>query len=179
MQRCSWANGSDLLLRQYHDEEYGKVKSSDRELFEKLCLECFQAGLSWRTVLYKRKALRECFSDFDAACVSAMTEADIVLLMQDERIIRCRRKIEAVIANARQQASMFSVPGSFKAYVYRFTSGEALSRDLKQRGYRFTGPVICEAFLMSVGAIEGHEQLCDFYGGEGYHAGISDTQSSR
>lgn len=166
MQRCSWASSSDSLLRQYHDEEYGNIKNSDRELFEKLCLECFQAGLSWRTVLYKREALRQCFLGFYEAHVSAMTQADVDSLMQDARIIRCRRKIEAVIANARRQAALFCAPGSFQAYVYGYNSGEALSKDLKLKGYRFVGPVICEAFLQSVGAIEGHEEHCDLYKGE-------------
>lgn len=155
------------MLRQYHDEEYGRIKNSDCELFEKLCLECFQAGLSWRTVLYKRDALRQRFFAFDAASMASMTQADVDALMQDERIIRCRRKIEAVIANARRQDMLFSVPGSFHAYVYSFDSGHALSRDLKQKGYRFTGPVICEAFLQSVGAIEGHEEQCDQFQGRG------------
>lgn len=166
MQRCGWANSSDALLCQYHDDEYGKVKHSDRELFEKLCLECFQAGLSWRTVFYKRDALRERFMNFDPAHVAVMTFTDVESLMQDERIIRCRRKIEAVIANAQRQIALFSSSGSFTAYVYSFTSGEALSRDLKQKGYRFAGPVICEAFLQSVGATQGHEQQCFLYEGE-------------
>jgi DNA-3-methyladenine glycosylase I len=165
MQRCGWANGSDELLRRYHDEEYGRVKKSDRELLEKLCLECFQAGLSWRTVLHKREALRQQFYDFDIARVAAMTEADVERLMQDERIIRCRRKIEAVIQNARRQAALFCASGSFQAYVYGFESGEALSKDLKRKGYRFAGPVICEAFLQSVGAVEGHEKHCLLFGG--------------
>ncbi len=166
MQRCSWANSSDTLLCQYHDDEYGRIKHSDRELFEKLCLECFQAGLSWRTVLYKRGALRQRFFDFDPVRMAAMSPADVDLLMTDAQIIRCRRKIEAVIENARLQNKLFCEPGSFKAYVYGFDSGETLSRSLKQWGYRFAGPVICEAFLQSVGAIEGHEQQCDQFGGE-------------
>lgn len=166
MQRCGWASGSDELLRIYHDEEYGRVKPDDRELFEKLCLECFQAGLSWRTVLVKREALRECFLGFSPERVAGMGEADVERIMRDERVIRCRRKIEAVIANARRQAALFCMPGSFQAYVYGFESGEALSKDLKRKGYAFAGPVICESFLQSVGAIEGHEKHCFLFGGE-------------
>jgi DNA-3-methyladenine glycosylase I len=165
MQRCSWADGSDEVLRRYHDEEYGRRKHGDTALFEKLCLECFQAGLSWRTVLYKREALRQCFFGFDAARMAAMTLDDTETLMGDVRIIRCRRKIEAVIANARRQVELFAAPGSFEAYVYGFNSGEALSKDLKRLGYAFAGPVICEAFLQSVGAIEGHEPHCELHGG--------------
>ena len=165
MQRCGWASVNDTALCNYHDEEYGRRKDSDAELFEKLCLECFQAGLSWRTVLIKRDALRQLFFDFDAAGMADMTEADVARLMEDARIIRCRRKIEAVIQNARLQTALFASPGSFAAYVYGFESGEALSKDLKRLGYRFAGPVICEAFLQSVGATEGHEPQCDLYGG--------------
>ncbi len=156
-----------MLLRQYHDEEYGRKKHGDAALFEKLCLECFQAGLSWRTVLYKRDALRECFYSFDAARVAAMTEDDVAALMGDARIIRCRRKMEAVIHNAQRHLVLFPEEGSFSAYVYEHSSGEALSADLKRLGYRFAGPVICEAFLMSVGATEGHEPQCFMAGVSG------------
>ncbi len=166
MQRCGWASGNDELLQKYHDEEFGRRKHSDRELFEKLCLECFQAGLSWRTVLYKRDALRQRFYDFNAARVAAMTPYDIDSLMDDARIIRCRRKIEAVVRNAARQTALFPSPGNFCAYVYGFNSGEALSKELKRLGYAFVGPTICEAFLQSVGAVEGHEPDCDFYGGD-------------
>ena len=165
MQRCGWASGNDEMLRRYHDEEYGRCKHGDIALFEKLCLECFQAGLSWRTVLYKREALRQCFFGFDAARMAAMTQNDIDRLMGDERIIRCRRKIEAVIRNARRQVELFAALGSFETYVYGFGSGESLSKDMKRLGYAFAGPTICEAFLQSVGAMEGHEPQCELFGG--------------
>ena len=178
MKRCGWADGPDALLRAYHDEEFGKKKCSDTALFEKLCLEMFQAGLSWRTVLYKREAFREVFLGFDAGRVARMTEADADALMADKRIVRNRRKIDAVIRNAGRLLEQFERPGSFMEYVYGFDSGIALCRDLKRRGFAFVGPTICESFLGSVGAIEAHEPGCDFRGGyKGgvENAGISDA----
>jgi DNA-3-methyladenine glycosylase I len=164
MKRCGWAADNDFLLREYHDNEYGKLKSGDVALFEKLCLECFQAGLSWRTVLYKREALRQCFFDFEPQKVAEMTQDDISLLMDNRDIIRNRRKIEAVINNARTHLKEFSEEGTFTNYVYSCKDGVILSDDLKRRGYRFAGPVICESFLMSVGAMEGHEEGCSLFG---------------
>lgn len=163
MNRCGWASGSDELMRDYHDNEFGRRKNSDMALFEKLCLECFQAGLSWRTVLYKRKAFRRAFFGFDPGQISHMTQDDADALMQNSAIIRNRLKIEATIHNARLHLTQFSIEGSFADYVYGFTDGAALCRDLKKRGYRFLGPTICDSFLGSVGAIEGHEPGCDLY----------------
>lgn len=165
MNRCGWASGSDELMRDYHDNEFGRRKNSDMALFEKLCLECFQAGLSWRTVLYKREAFRCAFHGFDPGQVALMTQDDIERLMQDSAIIRNRLKIEAAIHNARLHLIQFPTENSFAAYVYSFTDGDALCRDFKKRGYRFLGPTICESFLGSVGAIEGHEPCCDLYKG--------------
>jgi len=163
MKRCRWAQGDEKLM-QYHDCEYGKKKGNDDELFEKLCLECFQAGLSWRTVLYKREALRKRFYGFKPERIILIGDEEIREMMNDESLIRNRRKIEAVIENAGLQAALFPDEGSFSSYVYSFGSGAALSQDLKRKGYRFAGPVICESFLMSVGAIEGHEPQCFLYG---------------
>jgi len=165
MNRCRWADGSDELMRHYHDNEFGKRKNSDKALFEKLCLECFQAGLSWRTVLYKRGALRNAFYGFDPLQVSRMTQEDAERLLQNSAIIRNRRKIDATIHNARLHVAQFPTEGSFTAYVYGFTDGSALCGDLKKRGFRFLGPTICDSFLGSVGAIEGHEPCCDLCNG--------------
>lgn len=165
MNRCFWASGNDALMRDYHDNEFGQRKNSDIALFEKLCLECFQAGLSWRTVLYKREAFRHAFHGFDPGLVAVMTQDNVETLMQDSRIIRNRLKIEAAIHNARLHLIQFPEEGNFAAYVYSFTDGTALCRDFKKRGYRFLGPTICESFLGSVGAIEGHEPGCDLYKG--------------
>ena len=152
-------------MRTYHDEEFGQRKHSDTALFEKLCLEAFQAGLSWRTVLVKRDAFREVFMGFDTGIVAGMTEDDVEAMMSDPRIIRNRRKIEAVIHNARLMGAQFGRENSFVKYVYGFDNGAALSRDLKARGFRFAGPVVCDSFLGSVGAVEGHEPGCFLFGG--------------
>jgi DNA-3-methyladenine glycosylase I len=145
---------------EYHDKEYGRKKDVDAELFEKLCLEGFQAGLSWRTVLYKRESFRRCFYGFDIEKVAAMTEEDVDRLLSDSGIVRNRRKIEAAINNAELHTKYFSEEGSFKRYVYAHDNGEALSKDLKKKGYRFVGAMICESFLLSVGAMEAHEKRC-------------------
>lgn len=166
MKRCGWATGNDLLLLEYHDNEYGKRKLSDSALFEKLCLECFQAGLSWRTVLYKREALRQCFFNFEPEKVAMMTADDLGTLMNNKYIIRNRRKIEAVINNAKAHIKQFAEEGSFERYVYSCKDGAIFSDDLSRRGYRFVGPIICESFLMSVGAIEGHEKECFLFGAQ-------------
>ena len=163
MQRCLWASGDDALMRAYHDEEYGRKKDSDTALFEKLCLECFQAGLSWRTVLYKREAFHKAFFGFEPGRVAQMQDTEA--LMQNSAIIRNRRKIEAVIHNARLHTAQFADENSFVHYIYEFTDGVALCRDLKKRGYRFMGETICTSFLMSVGAIEAHEPGCFLHKG--------------
>lgn len=165
MNRCTWADSGDALMRDYHDTEFGRRKNSDAALFEKLCLECFQAGLSWRTVLHKREAFRRAFFGFDPYRVALMGADDVDALMRDSGIIRNRLKIESAIHNARLHTVQFPNEGSFAAYVYGFTRGDALCRDLKKRGYRFLGPTICESFLGSVGAIEGHELGCDLFRG--------------
>ncbi len=151
-------------MLEYHDREYGRKRNSDRELFEKLCLESFQAGLSWRTVLYKREALRRCFYGFDPQKVVRMTAEDIERLMVDSAIVRNRRKIEAVINNAKQHIFLFAGEGDFLRYAYSYSDGKALSLDLISKGYRFVGPTICESFLLSVGAMEAHEETCFLHG---------------
>ncbi len=165
MDRCSWANGSDMLLKEYHDNEYGRKKDSDFSLFEKLCLECFQAGLAWRTVLYKREALRAAFFGFKPKLVACMDAVDIDRLMKDKAIIRNRKKIEAVIRNAQMHTLQFPKKGDFLAYVYSFCDGAALCSDLKKRGYKFIGNTICDSFLMSVGAVRAHEPGCYLFNG--------------
>lgn len=152
------------MMRTYHDEEFGRRKHSDTALFEKLCLEMFQAGLSWRTVLHKREAFRGVFGGFEPRKVADMTDGDVDRLMADARIIRNRRKIEAVIHNARLLCAQFGIESSFLNYVYGFDDAAALQKDLKKRGFRFAGLTVCESFLGSVGAIEAHEPGCDLYG---------------
>ncbi len=164
MNRCVWVDDSDKLMCEYHDREYGRIKKNDAGLFEKLCLECFQAGLSWRTVLYKREDFRRCFFGFDIGKVAFMTEQDTERLMGDASIVRNRRKIEAVINNAKRHIAVFGEEGSFSRYVYAHDDGDKLSKGLKSLGYRFVGPTICESFLLSVGAMEAHEEKCFLYG---------------
>lgn len=165
MKRCVWAKENDALMMEYHDNEYGRRKGTDEELFEKLCLEIFQAGLSWRTVLSKREAFRQRFFNFDIDKVASINQSYIEEMLCDERIIRNRRKIDAVVHNANMHIIYFRDKDSFKDYVYSFTDKDALTKDLKKKGYRFVGPTICESFLMSVGAIEGHEPQCYLYKG--------------
>lgn len=166
MKRCSWAQGLDMLIRQYHDTEYGRKKKSDTQLFEKMCLEIFQAGLSWRTVLKKRDALRERFFGFEPGRAAVIDEEYIDKMLGDARIIRNRRKIEAVVNNARKHLESFPEQGSFVCYVYSFSDRDELCADLKKKGYKFIGGTICESFLMSVGAIQGHENICYLYKGD-------------
>ena len=151
---------------EYHDNEYGKKLISDGQLFEKLCFECFAAGLSWRIVLKKSEAFRRCFFGFDVSKVAKMTQETIETLMGDSGIVRNRKKIRAVIENAKLQKSLFGEEGDFVKYVYSYKGGSELCQDLKKKGYAFVGPVICESFLFSVGAIEGHEKTCFLYKGE-------------
>jgi DNA-3-methyladenine glycosylase I len=164
MNRCCWAKEDDKLMLDYHDNEYGRRKKGDTALFEKLCLECFQAGLSWRTVLYKRDAFRDAFSGFDLIKVAAMTPEDIDRLMQDARLIRNRLKISAVIENARLTIKLIEETGSLEDYMYSFRSGADLSAALKKRGFKFVGGTICESYLLSIGAIEAHEPECFCHG---------------
>lgn len=149
-----------MLMQAYHDNEYGRKKNSDTELFEKLCLECFQAGLSWRTVLHKRDAFCTAFLGFVPGRIAQMDAADVNMLMENSGIIRNRKKIEAVIHNARLHKTQFPNEGDFLQYVYSFSDGAALCKDLKKRGYRFMGQTICDSFLLSVGAIKAHEPGC-------------------
>jgi DNA-3-methyladenine glycosylase I len=180
MTRCGWAETPDM--RDYHDTEWGFPVVDDRRLFEKLCLEGFQAGLSWRTILLKRPAFRQAFHDFDIEKVASFGEADVVRMLGDASIIRHRGKIEAAIANAGRAADLIAEHGSLAAFVWRYepdpatrptvvtrawladaaTSPEstALSRDLKRRGWRFVGPTTVYAFMQAMGLVDDHEDDC-------------------
>ncbi len=159
--RCSWA--TDDILIDYHDNEYGKIKSDSNALFEKLCLESFQAGLSWRTVLVKRDAFRRAFLDFDIGKCAELTDEYLESLMQNKEIIRNRRKIFAVRENARAVLRLNGEYGNFFRFVYRFKKPEQLLRILKQSGFVFVGYTICESFMQSIGIIEAHEADCYLY----------------
>jgi DNA-3-methyladenine glycosylase I len=156
--RCAWATREPLIA--YHDAEWGQPLHDDRLLFEFLILEGMQAGLSWETVLRKRDAFRRAFVRFDPVKVARFTSKDITRLMRDESIIRNRAKIEAAIGNAKAFLAVRKEFGSFDAYVWKFDDKDALSKDLKRRGFRFVGPTIVESFMQAVGIRNDHERGC-------------------
>jgi DNA-3-methyladenine glycosylase I len=132
----------------------------DRRLFEFLVLEGMQAGLSWETVLRKRDAFRRAFVRFDPVKVARLRSKDVARLMEDEAIIRTRAKIEAAIGNAKALLVLREEFGSFDSYVWGFDDKDALSKDLKKRGFRFVGPTIVESFMQAVGIRNDHERRC-------------------
>ena len=173
--RCRWCAAAPEFL-DYHDREWGFPVGDDRRLFEKLCLESFQSGLSWRTILNKRENFRAAFHQFDYRKVAAFGEADVERLLQDAGIIRHRGKIEAVINNAQRAVELVDREGSLAAYVWGYepdpaslpppqsasTSPEsvALSKDLKKRGWKFVGPTTVYAFMQAMGLINDHVEGC-------------------
>src|SRR5882762_7726567 len=156
--RCAWA--TTPLGIAYHDAEWGVPVHDERKLFEFLILEGMQAGLSWETVLRKRDAFRRAFAGFDPVKVARFTSKDVARLMKDESIIRNRAKIEAAIGNAKALAVLQKEFGSFDSYVWGFDDKDALSKDLKKRGFRFVGPTIVESFMQAVGIRNDHERGC-------------------
>jgi DNA-3-methyladenine glycosylase I len=171
--RCRWCAIAPEFLP-YHDREWGFPVSDDRRLFEKLCLEGFQSGLSWRTILAKRENFRAAFHRFEFDKVSRFTARDVQRLLKDDGIVRHRGKIEAVINNARRARELVKEAGSLAAYLWRFepkgagkpqsasTSAEsiALSRDLKKRGWKFVGPTTVYAFMQAMGLVNDHAEGC-------------------
>jgi DNA-3-methyladenine glycosylase I len=183
MTRCGWVNENDALYCHYHDTEWGVPVRDDRALWELLILECFQAGLSWITILRKREAFRRAFAGFDPAIVAQFDESDITRLLADEGIVRSRLKIEAVISAAQIYQDMKAQGESFAEFVwdganvapvqnawthYRDApvstpASEALSKRLKARGFKFCGPVICLAYMQAAGMVNDHEVGCPRY----------------
>ncbi|MEP7240927.1 MAG: DNA-3-methyladenine glycosylase I [Devosia sp.] len=177
MERCFWA-GEDAEYVRYHDEEWGRPVVDDNRLFEKLCLEGFQSGLSWLTVLRKRPQFRKQFRQFDIAKVERMTEADIERLLLDPGIIRHRGKIASTINNARHARSIQKEFGSLAAYIWQFEprpaaaptergsiaseteASRALSKDLRKRGFTFVGPTTVYAFMQAMGLVNDHYAHC-------------------
>ena len=173
--RCSWC-GDIAEFFPYHDKEWGFPVADDRRLFEKVCLESFQSGLSWRTILAKRENFRAAFCNFDFNEVAKFTEEDVERLLQDAGIIRHRGKIESVINNARCAQEMVQQEGSLAAFFWRYeadasqlpepqsmtTSPEsvALSKELKKRGWKFVGPTTMFAFMQAMGLINDHVVDC-------------------
>lgn len=173
--RCRWCGASPEML-DYHDAEWGYPVRDDHRLFEKLCLEGFQSGLSWRTILDKRENFRAAFHHFDYDEIAKFTEQDVVRLLEDKGIIRHRGKIEAVIHNAKRAQELVRREGSLAAFIWRYepaadpvtepqsvTVSErsiALSKDLKKLGWKFVGPTTMYAFMQSMGLINDHVKDC-------------------
>jgi DNA-3-methyladenine glycosylase I len=161
--RCRWADSPEIY-RGYHDTEWGFPVRDDQRLFEKLCLEGFQAGLSWLTILRKRENFRAAFAGFDFERVAGFGERDVERLLADPGIVRHRGKIEATINNARCAAELVEESGSLAAYVWQFEGerdGVQLSKDLKRRGWRFVGPTTIYAFMQAMGLVNDHVEGCD------------------
>jgi DNA-3-methyladenine glycosylase I len=170
--RCRWCTATPEYLA-YHDTEWGFPVADDRRLFEKLCLEGFQSGLSWRTILAKRANFRAAFRDFDFEAVARFTERDVARLLQDQGIVRHRGKIESVINNARRALELVERQGSLAAYIWRYeppagppqhastsAASIALSKDLRKQGWSFVGPTTMHAFLQAMGLINDHAEDC-------------------
>jgi DNA-3-methyladenine glycosylase I len=174
--RCHWcaAAPGDAGYLRYHDEEWGRPVADEFRLFEKLCLEGFQSGLSWRTILNKREAFRAAFAGFDFHRVASFGEADVLRLLTDAGIVRHRGKIEAAIHNAGRCVELVAETGSLAAYLWRFEPARnsvahnlaqspgslALSKDLKQRGWKFVGPTTMHALMQAMGLINDHAPGC-------------------
>jgi len=173
--RCSWCAAAPDFF-DYHDNEWGFPVGDDKELFEKICLESFQSGLSWRTILAKRENFRAAFHDFDFSKIAKFTEIDVERLLKDEGIVRHRGKIEAVINNAQRAKELVKKEGSLATYFWRYeskpddlfvpqsasTSNEsiALAKALKKMGWKFVGPTTVYAFLQAMGLINDHLEGC-------------------
>jgi DNA-3-methyladenine glycosylase I len=179
--RCDWPGDLPDYVA-YHDDEWGQPVHDDRRLFEKLCLEGFQSGLSWLTILRKRENFREAFADFDPEVVADYTESDVERLLQNAGIIRHRGKIEATINNANQALDLIAECGSLDTYLWSWQPTErepdvkdpssgfvastatsvALSKDLKKRGWKFVGPTTVYAFMQAMGLVDDHDPACEW-----------------
>lgn len=178
LHRCEWAT-TDLAIR-YHDEEWGVPVHDDRALFEHLALDGAQAGLSWNTILQKRARYRVAFDNFDPAIVARYGKRKVNQLLADPGIIRNRLKVAAAIENAKAFLTVQEKHGTFDAYIWRFIGGRprmnswrsgdevpastpesaAMSKDLKRRGFKFVGSIICYAFMQAVGMVNDHTTTC-------------------
>jgi len=180
MKRCSWVDEKSEIYIKYHDEEWGVPKYDDRELFELLMLESFQAGLSWITVLKKRDAFRIAFDNFDVKKISQYSDKKVKQLLQNEKIIRSNGKINAAINNAKIFMQIQKEFGSFSNYIWNFTDNkiiknttgetivssalsDTISKDLKKRGMKYVGTVIIYSYLQAIGVIDDHDKTCFKY----------------
>lgn len=182
MQRCGWVKENNPLYIAYHDQEWGQPLHDDQKLFELLCLETYQAGLSWETVLNKRAAFKKAFHNYDAQKVVRMSDQDLDRLLENPEIIRNKLKIYATRANAQAFLKLQKEYSSFDSYLWAFVNGksinnnvvhyqdvpsktdlsEKISKDLKKRGFKFVGPVCIYSYLQAAGLINDHEINCDF-----------------
>jgi len=180
--RCAWAE-NDEKMSKYHDEIWGVPEHSDQKLFAKLCLDLMQAGLSWRTILYKQENFEKAFDNFHIKTVAGYDEAKFDELMQEPGIVRNRLKIRAIINNANRVLEVQKEFGSFDAYLWSFTKGkvvknhwkiineipaysplsDAISKDLKKRGFKFVGTTVIYAYLQAVGVVNDHLTSCFCY----------------
>lgn len=184
LKRCAWAKPGDPLYVDYHDTEWGVPVHDERRWFEFLVLEGAQAGLSWSTILHKRENYREAFAGFDPDKVARFTARDISRLLKNDGIVRNRLKINSAVVNARAFLAVQHEFGSFDAFIWRFVDGkplrnawrsmaqvpartdisDAMSRDLKKRGFKFVGSTICYAFMQATGLVNDHIVSCHRYG---------------
>ena len=180
MKRCKWVNEKSQIYIKYHDEEWGVPKYNDRDLFELLVLESFQAGLSWLTVLKKREAFQKAYDNFDVNKVALYSDEKIDELLNNPNIIRSKSKIVASINNAKIFIQIQKEFGSFSNYIWSFTAGkiiknttdnlpvstplsDKISKDLKRRGMKYTGTVIIYSYLQAIGIVNDHEKACFKY----------------
>lgn len=181
--RCGWVPPNDQLYTEYHDKEWGVPVYDDRTLFEFLILEGFQSGLSWRTILYKRENFRKAFNQFDPEIIAGYDERKIQELLQDAGIIRNQLKVRGAVTNAQCFLKIQNEFGSFKNYIWRFTHGkpikntfktlkdipattqisDAMSKDLKSRGFKFVGSTVCYAHMQATGMVNDHLVDCFRY----------------
>lgn len=181
--RCAWVNTPDPIYAEYHDTEWGVPEYDSRALWEKLMLDGFQAGLAWITILRKRETMREAFDGFRPEIIARYSDADRERLLANPGIIRSRSKIDAAIGNAQAYLDMAEAGIDFSEHLWSFVDGkpvqnrfasladiptktpasEALSKDLKKRGFKFVGPVIVYAFMQAVGMVNDHEFSCHRY----------------
>lgn len=177
--RCGWT-GNDTLMNAYHDEEWGVPVHNDKKHFEFLVLDAFQAGLSWRTILYRREGFRKAFADFEVSKVAKFTNKRLEKLMLDEKIIRNRLKIFGTVKNAKAFMEIQKEFGSFDKYIWQFVGkkpilqkrktmrdipatskeSDAMSKDLKKRGFTFVGSTICYAYMQAAGMVNDHLVDC-------------------
>ena len=179
---CHWPSNDPLMI-EYHDKEWGIPLHNDQKLFEFMLLDAFQAGLSWKTILYRREGFRKAFAGFDPVKIAAFDEGKILELMQDTAIIRNQSKIRSSVTNAQAFLKVQQEFGTFDKYIWQFTRGktivnnlnrlseipvstkesDAMSKDLKKRGFKFVGTTICYAFMQAAGMVNDHMVYCSRY----------------